>query len=415
MRRRLYAATFAGTVLEWYDFFIYGLMAGLVLNKLFFSGLDPSTALLASFGTFAAGFVARPLGGIVFGGIADRLGRKPALVASMAVVGVASVGIGALPTYAAAGAAAPILLTLLRFAHGLAIGGEWGSAASLLNEHAPPGRKARYTVWVQFGSSAGSILASVSMILMTGLLTSEQLLSWGWRIPFLVSVGIVAIGLYIRRSLPESPEFERVREQAPVRTPLREVLRDNYRQVVTVACLHTTQASITYLLTWTVAYTTGSLGMAAASVLTLKLLGGIAAMPIYLVVRIADRVGAARVYLVGSIASAAIAFPMFWLLQSRVLVLVFVAYTLANGVLYGLYCVQGKYYPEMFDVRYRATAASLGVQLGSIAAGLVPLIAVSLTTWSGGASWPVSLYMVGTALLGVVAVLYSMRLRPATA
>ncbi|GAA1033610.1 MULTISPECIES: MFS transporter [Amycolatopsis] len=404
-RRRLLAATFTGTVLEWYDFFIYAAMSALVFDKLFFPALGPTTGLLASFGTFAVGFVARPLGGLAFGRIADSRGRKPALVLSMLVVGAVTVLIGVLPTYHDIGVLAPVALVVLRFFHGFALGGEWGSAASLLVEHAPPGKRGAYTAWLQFGSAAGNILASVTVLLMTALLSTSQILAWGWRIPFLVSFVIVFIGIYVRRNLPESRAFTHAAATAPDPAPLRAVFRENSRSVLTVFFLHVSQSTLTYLITFTIAHTTGALQMDRPAVLSAILIAQMVTTPFFFTARLADRIGAAKVYIAGTLAMAAFAFPFFLLIDTGSLFLTFVSIGVVCLLISVLYSVQGKYYTEMFTVRRRATGTAIGVQLGSIVAGLMPTIAVLLVTLGEGSTWLVSLYLLGTSLLGTVAAL----------
>ncbi|SVD65829.1 uncharacterized protein METZ01_LOCUS418683, partial [marine metagenome] len=231
--RRVVLASFIGTTIEWYDYFIYGTAAALVFNKLFFPSLDPFTGTVAAFGTFAVGFFARPIGGLVFGHYGDKLGRKTMLVTTLALMGVATFLIGVLPTHAQVGVMAPVLLVVLRFIQGFGVGGEWGGAVLMAVEHAHKGRRGFYASWAQAGVPVGLLLATGVFTLLNAQLTDEQFISWGWRVPFVIGILLLAVGLYIRLAILESPLFTKLQEQEPNRpAPIREVLHKHLRNIL---------------------------------------------------------------------------------------------------------------------------------------------------------------------------------------
>jgi metabolite-proton symporter len=404
--RRVVFASFVGTTIEWYDFFLYGTAAALVFNRLFFPNVDPLIGTLSSFGTFAVGFFARPLGGIVFGHFGDRVGRKSMLVYSLLIMGVATFFIGLLPTYESIGIWAPVLLVVLRSVQGIGVGGEWGGAVLMAVEHAPPHRRGFAGSWPQMGVPAGLLLSTVVFNLFTSTLSEAQFLSWGWRIPFLLSVLLIAVGVFIRLAIVESPEFAAIlKSQRQHERPLIVAIRD-YRQNVLLAMgMRIAENGLFYVYTvFVLSFGPGELGIPRETMLTgvsLAALGGLAAIPLY--GALSDRIGRRPVYLFGAVFSLAYAFPFFWLLGSRSGAVVWLAIVL--GVTVGhnaMYGPQAAYFSELFGADVRYSGASLGYQLASVVSGApAPFIATALLAAYG---WhAVAAYMAVLAAVTVCA------------
>jgi MFS family permease len=327
-RRRVVVASLIGTSLEWYDFFLYGLAAALVFNKLFFPRFDPVTGTLLAFATFAVGFVARPLGGIVFGHYGDRVGRKNVLAVTLLLMGTATFLIGVLPTYSVIGAVAPALLVTLRFLQGLGLGGEWGGAVVMSLESGDPRRRGFNVSWPQTGAPVGNLLATAVLGVLTGTLSDSAFISWGWRVPFLLSGVLVALGIWIRLSLLESPLFAEMEESQPkARIPMVEVLR-RYPSALLVAVGCRIGADVTYytFALFIVSYVTSTLGLPRSVPLNAVLIGS--ACQLVLIPAfgsLSDRFGRRPVFLFGAIGSAAWAFAFFALLDTRSAVAIYAA------------------------------------------------------------------------------------------
>lgn len=360
---RVAFASFVGTAIEWYDFFLFGSAATLVFNKEFFPTLDPLAATLAAFATFGVAFVARPLGGIVFGHFGDRVGRKRMLFLSLLLMGGGTVAIGLLPTYAQIGVAAPLLLVLVRLLQGFAVGGEWGGAVLMAVEHAPPNRRAFYGSWPQAGVPAGLVL-SAGAFLAVQQLPKDQLLSWGWRLPFLASAVLIAVGLYVRSRLEETPEFARAEVPS---FPLKDTLRRSLRAVL-VGIFAQAGTNIPFYIAsvFVLSYGPGEAGVSRGTVLTCLIIASlvdIAAVP--LVAISADRIGRRKVLLVGAVYSAAVAFPFFWLLDTgapvAVLVAMFLLFTLGHATTYS---AMAGFLAELFGAEHRYTGVSVGLPGG---------------------------------------------------
>lgn len=400
--RRAVAAASVGTALEWYDFFLYGTAAALVFPALFFPGEDPLTGVLLSFAVYATGFLARPLGGLVAGHLGDRYGRRSVLLGTLLVMGIATALIGLLPTYAQIGALAPMLLVLLRLAQGAATGGEWGGAVLLALESAP-GRAGARGGLIQSALYVGLILGNLAFVVLVAVLDEEQLLAWGWRVPFLCSLMLVGVGVYLRRRVDESPEFTALLERRRTsRHPLREVLQQ--RNVLAVFLVRAGQNTTFYLVSVFCLSYAASLGFERWVTLTALLAGAglaVAACPIW--GRIGERVGPARLTIAALAGLAVVAVPLFLALDtgSAALVIGVVALTIGvvNAAADG---VQPMWFASLFDARVRYSGITVGREAGAIVGGgLSPLLAAWLVATTGH-WWPVALLMVVAAGLGVV-------------
>lgn len=411
---RVAFASFVGTAIEWYDFFLFGSAATLVFNSRFFPTLSPLAGTLAAFATFGVAFVARPLGGIVFGHFGDRLGRKRMLMLSLLLMGGGTVAIGLLPTYSAIGVAAPILLVLVRLLQGFAVGGEWGGAVLMAVEHAPPHRRAFYGSWPQAGVPAGLVL-SASAFLAVQQLPKDQLLSWGWRLPFLASAVLILVGLYVRSRLEESPEFEQVsRAEGVPSFPLKETLRRSLRAVL-VGIFAQAGTNIPFYVAsvFVLSYGPGTVGISRGTVLTCLIIASvvdIAAVP--LVAMLADRIGRRKVLLGGAVYSAVAAFPFFWLIDTGssggVLVAMILLATFGHATTYG--AIAG-FLADLFDADHRYTGVSVAYQVGGlITSGPAPFLAAALFAGFGG-SWVISLYIVLACAVTFTALLLAPRRR----
>ncbi|MGN8027391.1 MFS transporter [Microbacterium sp. 22242] len=407
-RLRAISGSVIGTSLEWYDFFLYGTAAALVFNHVFFPTVDPLIGTLLAFGSFAVGFVARPIGALVFGNLGDRLGRKRILVVTLMIMGISTMLIGVLPGYAAIGVLAPIALTLLRFIQGFGLGGEWGGAVLMSLEHGDPKRRGFAASWPQIGVPLGLLLANGVLTLMLWLTDDAAFLAWGWRVPFLLSAVLVAIGLWIRLRVTESPEFEKLAaEGCRVRFPILEVLRTQRREllIATGSRIGTDVAFYIFVL-FVVTYLTQMVGL-NQSAATLVVLASAATMVVFIPVlgALSDRVGRRPVYLAGAIGAVLWVFAFFPLLDTHNLPLI----VLADFI--GMLCWAAMYGPlaafttELFPANVRCSGASLGFQLSGILGGaLAPIIAVAL--YGRFHSWlPIAVYVAVMLAITIVSVM----------
>lgn len=412
---RLAAAAVFATALEWFDFLIYATAAALVFGPLFFPAASPVAGTLASFATFAVGFVARPLGGIIAGHVGDRFGRKPPLVAAMLLMGVATCAIGLLPGYATIGIWAPILLVMARLVQGLGVGAQWGGAALLLTEHAPVSRRGFYGSLVQTGAIFGAVAGNLFFVLLTTVLTEEQFNAWGWRLPFLSGVVLVLIGCYVQLKIEDTPVFRELqqqtaesRRQAGLRkAPLVEAVRSHWRQILQAAgAFFVVNATFYFLISGMLSYATTEVGMSRTTILWCVMISGltqVVSMPLF--GALTDRMGTRKkLYLIGTVLMAAFAFPMFWLVDTGSVPLVFVALIVAFTIHATMYGPQATLYAEMFPADVRYSGASLGYQFASVfAGGLAPFITTALLA-ATGSSWSIALYIIATAVITFVAV-----------
>jgi metabolite-proton symporter len=408
--RRVVMASLIGTTIEWYDFFLYGQAAALIFNRLFFPDYDPFVGTLLAFSTYALGFVARPVGGIVFGHYGDRIGRKRLLMLSLILMGVATVLIGLLPTYAQIGIWAPIALIALRLVQGFAVGGEWGGAVLMAAEHGDASRRGLWASWPQAGVAAGSLLASGVLALMAGFQSEEDFLAWGWRVPFLLSALLVVVGWYIRNKVSESPMFEKelVEAEVPPKLPAMEVFRDRPKALVLGAGLRVGENISYYIITvFSLTFLVEVAAESRSLALNALLIGAAVqflAIPSFAL--LSDRIGRRWVYAFGGLGLAGWSFAFFPLLGSGdngAVVLGIVIALVLHSAMYG---PQAAFITELFPTRIRYSGVSLAYQLTAIFAGsLAPIVAIALYRQYGSAL-PVAIYVgVACAISGVSALL----------
>ena len=402
-------ASMIGAIIEWYDYALYGTAAALVFGKAFFPNISPAAATVATIGTFSVGFIARPIGGLVSGHFGDILGRKSTLVMTLITMGLATTLIGALPTYAQVGLLAPSLLILLRLLQGFAVGGAWGGSVLLVVETAPASKRGLWGAWPQIGVSAGLVLGAIAFSLTASLTTNEQFLAWGWRIPFLVSIVLAGVGLFIRLRAMETPAFETaVAHGEIVRSPVIEVVRSNWREVLLTFGARFPDASNYYIFTVVIlAFATAGPHIPRTDAINCVIAGATAnvfAIPFW--GALSDRIGRRPVFLGGALFMAAFAWPFYamiasgsaWLMGAAMVIMM----VFGHGACYG---PLGAYLPELFPPQVRYSGISLGYQLGAVVlSGTAPLLASALLLWSGGGFLPLALFTAATALVGFVAV-----------
>ncbi|MEU1512628.1 MFS transporter [Streptomyces sp. NPDC005811] len=399
---RLATASLAGTAIEFYDFFVYGTAAALVLGPLFFPTFSPLAGTLAAFATFGVGFVARPLGSVLFGHIGDRRGRRPVLVASLLLTGASTVAVGCLPTYDRIGVTAPLLLLVLRFLQGLGLGGEWGGAVLLTAEHAPADRRGLWSSFPQVGPAVGFVLANGVVLVLSATLTEAQFAAWGWRVPFWAAGVPAVLGLWLRSSLPESPRFLELGDHA--RVPLAEVVRDHWRLVLLTAGGLAVGYAIFYAVTtWSLAYATERLGVSRTVMLTC-IMGAVvvkgALTPV--AAMLGDRFGRRPLCLVGCAAAALWMLPMVALLSTGAPLAMFLGFLGALLAFVTMFGVIAAYLPELYEPRVRCTGAAVGYNLGGVLGGaLTPIVATALAEHSGRVPWGVGAYLTVIALVSL--------------
>ena len=414
--RRVVISSLLGATIEWYDFFLYGVVAGIVFNKLYFPASDPVVATLLAYATFAVGFVTRPLGGVIFGHFGDRIGRKSVLVTTLMIMGVATFVIGLIPTYQQIGIWAPLLLLLMRVLQGIGLGGEWGGAVLMTFEYAPAERRGFYASIPQIGLAIGLCLASGFVALLSWLLSEEQFLAWGWRLAFLVSILLVAVGLYIRLRILETPEFERVRERnAQARLPFADMIKQYPRNVLLgMGARYIDGVFFNILGVFSIGYLANTLKVPRTTALlgvSLAALVMIATIPYF--GALSDRIGRRKTYAVGSIITAVSAFGAFYFMTPDVdKTTLWLALIIPFGIFYAsVYGPEAALFCELFDARVRYTGISFVYQFSGIfASGITPLIATALLAQGGGKPWLICWYVV---FAGVVSAICTWLMRPA--
>jgi MHS family shikimate/dehydroshikimate transporter-like MFS transporter len=406
--RHVMLAAGIGSALEWYDFFIYGMASALVFGPLFFPTYDPAVGVLASFATFAMGFLARPFGGLFFGHFGDRWGRKPMLVATLLLVGGSTFLIGLLPTYSQVGIWAPVMLLGLRLLQGFGAGAEYGGAVVMAVEFAPEGKRGLYGAFAPMGTQVGNALAAGAFWLV-GTMAKDEMLAWGWRIPFLVSLVLLALGVYIRAKVSETPVFQEARaRRPPLKLPALEAVRRSPRNFFVVVGARLAENALGYLYpVFGLSYLMNTLqvprNVAISGVIagTIALVGGL-----WFFAWLSDRIGRRPVYIFGALFSAACAFPFFLLAGTRDPVLIAVAFMVEMGIgSAAMFGPQAVYFAELFGPRLRYSGFAFARELGSIiAGGPAPLIAGLLVAWMAGQPWGVCLYVIVLSLITAFAV-----------
>jgi metabolite-proton symporter len=397
-----------GTSIEWYDFFLFGMASALVFGRLFFPTFFDLAGTLAAFASFAVGFVARPVGGLVFGHIGDRVGRKTTLVVTLTMMGIATFLMGLMPSYAAIGVWAPILMVVLRFAQGLAVGGEWGGAVLMATEHSTRERRGFFGSFAQVGSAVGGLMAT-GMFLLMQQLPEDDFVAWGWRVPFLVSILLVVVGLFIRLRILESPVFAQLKETRRVaKVPVVELLSTDARNVLLAAGLYLAHGVLFYAMTvYTVAYTAREYGVAEDTYLVgVTAAGAVQIFTIPFLGALSDKLGRRPVIIFGTLFVTAFALPLNFMITSQIPVLAWLAVII--GICVGhnsVYAPMAALYSELFPAHVRYSGASLGYQLGGAIAGFVPLVAASLVGAVGGAYWPIPALIAASGLIGFACIL----------
>jgi MFS transporter, MHS family, shikimate and dehydroshikimate transport protein len=399
--RRILWSSVIGASIEWYDFLVYAAATALVFNQLFFPTLNAHLGSIAAFGAYAAGFLARPVGALIFGHFGDRIGRKPMLITTMLIMGAGTFLIGLLPTYYQVGIAAPVLLVVLRLLQGIGLGGEWAAAVLMVFENAPAKRRGLMSSMVQMGNPVGHIMVS-GLFSIVALLPEPVFLAWGWRVPFLVSIVVVGAGLFIRLKLDETPSYLEVRRTGRIaKIPIVEVIRHYPRSFLTAVGLKISDiAYATIGGIFVIAYVTRHLGLSRELALSAVFFANLTALAfIPLFGWLSDQVGRRPMFYAGCLFCGAFAFPLFWLLDTRDPALIILTVTLI--ICFGemlMFSVGASWYAELFDARVRYTGISFGFQVGStISGGLTPLIAESLLSPTNVATWPISLYLITCA------------------
>ena len=417
--KRVLIASLTGSAIEWFDYFLYGTAAALVFNKVFFPMVDPVIGLILAYLSFSLTFFIRPIGGVIFAQIGDRIGRKKTLVLTLSLMGGATVLIGLLPTYEMIGLWAPALLILMRVIQGIGIGGEWGGALLLAYEYAPEKRKGFFGSIPQAGVTIGMLMATFTVSLMT-LLSDEAFLSWGWRIPFLLSAVLVLLGLWIRKGIDETPEFKKVKQAGQLaKTPLRDTLTHHWREVLIAAGLKVVETAPFYIFsTFVVSYATTTLSYQKSQALEAVTLAAlVATIMIPLMGLLSDKIGRQRMYAIGVFALGLFILPWFWLLDTGETWGIVLATLIAFGILWApITAVLGTICSEIFSANVRYTGITLGYQLGAaLAGGTAPLIATGLLAKYDGDWTPVACYLMVTVAISLVAIFCASRVKRETA
>ncbi|MFP5021736.1 MFS transporter [Pseudonocardia phyllosphaerae] len=417
--RTVVPAVVIGSALEWFDFYLFASMAAVVFGAVFFPAQSPVAGALAAIATFAVGFVVRPLGGLLFGLLGDRIGRKRVLAVTFLLMGVSSGLIGLIPSYATIGVLAPVLLVVLRIAQGLGAGAELGSAIAVSYEHSDAARRGRFAAWPAFGVNVGLFAASLVVTILTSL-DRTWLVEWGWRVPFLASFALVAIGVWVRARMPETPEFAKVADRAaarPATTPLRDLFRGHWRGVVVVGLVTIGYLAGSYVYkTFSLTYLVQFRGVAAnVGPLGVTIASAVAIVVVPFAGRLCDRFAPGTVVGAGAAGVAVLAFPFFWALDSGSPVAIIAVLVVGTGIIMPvMLAASGAYFAQQFPTEVRASGLGIGREVAGVVGGLAPLGALAVVAATPGhASWPVSLMFLAAALCIAAGVLFNQRGRMA--
>ena len=416
--RRVVFASLIGATIEWYDFFLYGVVAGIVFNKLFFPAGDAFVGTMLAYATFAVGFLARPLGGIIFGHFGDKIGRKSMLVMTLMIMGVATVLIGLLPTYEQIGIAAPLLLLFLRIMQGIGLGGEWGGAVLMAYEYAPPEKRGFYASIPQIGLAIGLAMASGLIGLMSKLLTDAQFLAWGWRVGFIASIGLVAVGLYIRMTILETPEFRQVKaSQSEVKIPFFDMIRRYPKNVMLgMGARYIDGVFFNIFAVFSIGYMANIVKIPRTEALWAVAIAALV-MAFFIPVfgALSDKIGRPKTYAIGSFLLALCAFPGFMAFNTGDITTIYVTLIITFGIIYAMcYGPEAALFADLFDAKVRYTGISFVYQFSGIfASGITPLIATYLFEINNKQPWYICAYVVFAALVSMVCSILIGRSRPA--
>jgi MFS transporter, MHS family, shikimate and dehydroshikimate transport protein len=402
-------AAFVGTVIEWYDYFLYGTAAALVFPKLFFPTVDVTTATIASYGTFALGFFSRPLGGVFFGHLGDRIGRRRTLMITLSVMGLSTFLVGCMPTYAMVGIAAPIGLSVLRFCQGLAVGGAWSGGALLSVEHSTPGKRGWYGSWMQASLPIGMILSTVAYKIFTSQ-GDGTFTAWGWRMPFLFGLVLAVAAYFVLQRVGESPLFAEAKaEKVLEKNPILKAFKEEWRSILIVMGARVGENALFYIFTvFVISYSTQNLSLERGIILNGILVASVLELVTILFYGwLSDRIGRRAVYLIGLVTFFVMGFPYFWLLETRQTEWVWLAIVITLAVAHGaVYAPQASFFSELFGTKVRYSGASMGYQLAApFAGGLAPMLATKFLGMANGKPTYVSIYMMILAAISIVSIL----------
>jgi len=408
MNKKVLIASLVGSSIEWFDYFLYGTVAALVFNHLFFHSEDPVVGLMLAYASFALSFFIRPLGGIIFSHIGDRIGRKKTLVITLSLMGGGTVLMGILPTYESIGVAAPILLIILRLIQGLGLGGEWGGALLLAVEYAPKEKRGLFGSIPQMGVTIGLLLGTVSMSIMT-LLPDDQFMSWGWRVPFILSAFLVLFGLWIRKGIDETPSFKKAQERNEiVKLPIIETIKTHWKEVLIAVGAKVVETAPFYIFgTFIVSYATSQLGYSNTLTLNAVTIATVVTtILIPIMGKLSDQIGRKKLYVCGTILMILYAFPYFWILHTGSAFGVIAATVIGLGIIWApITAVLGTMFSEIFKSNVRYTGISLGYQIGAaVAGGTAPLVATALLNAYNNSYVPVALYIILTSIISLIAI-----------
>lgn len=407
-KKKVLVASLVGSSIEWFDYFLYGTVSALVFNQVIFHSENATVGLLLAYASFALAFFIRPLGGIIFSHIGDKIGRKKTLVLTLSLMGTSTVLMGFLPTYEAIGVAAPILLVTLRLIQGIGLGGEWGGALLLAVEYAPKEKRGLYGSIPQMGVTIGMLLGTIALSLMT-LLPGDAFMSWGWRVPFILSAFLVVFGLWIRKGIDETPSFKKAQEEGKIaKVPFFETLRTHWREVLIAIGGKVVETAPFYIFsTFIVSYATTQLGFSRTVTLSAVTIGTIVTtILIPIMGNLSDKIGRKKLYVSGTILMGLYAFPYFWLLHQKSPFLLIIATVLGLGIIWApITAVLGTMFSEIFNSNVRYTGISLGYQIGAaVAGGTAPLVATALLAAYNNSYVPVALYIILTSIISLIAV-----------